>query len=51
MGSARAIGRARCGRRGRGGVGIAARALLSTNPRGGARTGTGEGRARDDGEG
>jgi hypothetical protein len=51
MGSARAIGRARRGRRGRGGVGIAARALLSTNPRGGARTGTGEGRARDDGEG
>jgi len=39
------------GEEGRGGVGIAARALLSTNPRGGARTGTGEGRARDDGEG
>ena len=39
------------GEEGRGGVGIAARALLSTTPRGGARTGTGEGRARDDGEG
>ena len=39
------------GEEGRQGVGIAARALLSTTPRGGARTGTGEGRARDDGEG
>ena len=48
---ARDRARAMRAKRDTGGVGIAARALLSTTPRGGARTGTGEGRARDDGEG